>query len=195
MTSTGIEVWPLTLERWADLEQLFAEPGDAGRCWCMWWYLKRSEFSGLGRDGRKSRFRSLVEAGQVPGLLAYVDGQPAGWCAIGPRESFGRLERSPVLRRVDDECVWSIVCFFVGHRYRRQGLMSALLQGAISFAADQGVHVLEGYPMAFDGECRRDGDAYTGVASVFTAFGFEEVARPSAARRIMRFRISAPSRT
>lgn len=184
-----VDIQPLTLDRWGDIEHLFSEPGDAGRCWCMWWYLKGVEFSALGREGRKRGLHDLVLSGQVPGILAYDDGQPVGWCALGPREGYGRLERSRTLRRVDDEPVWSIVCFFISRTHRGRGLMTALLKGAIDFAGSHGARVIEAYPLEFGEKRGAPGDAYTGVMSTFLTAGFREIARPNAAQRVMRFAI------
>lgn len=191
MMAGNVDIQPLTLDRWGDLERLFSEPGDAGRCWCMWWYLKGSEFSALGRDGRKRGLHDMVLSGHIPGILAYRERQPVGWCALGPREGYGRLERSRMLRRVDEQAVWSIVCFFVSRTHRGRGLMTALLDGAVDFASSQGARIIEAYPHEFGEKRGAPGDAYTGVVSTFAMDGFREVGHPNATQRIMRFVVSA----
>jgi len=77
-------------------------------------------------ERRREAFRRIVTSGMTPGILAYVGGQPAAWCAVAPREAHPALERSPVLARIDDAPVWSIVCLFVGRAFRRRGLVLPL---------------------------------------------------------------------
>ena len=103
------------------------------------------------RPQHRRRAQGRVEGtggrGRPPGILAYPADEPIAWVSLGPREDFSSLERSRVLKRVDELPVWSIVCFFVGKRYRRQGLMVRLLQGAVDYAAENGAQIVEGYPV------------------------------------------------
>jgi GNAT superfamily N-acetyltransferase len=169
------------------MEALFGEHGAYGGCWCMWWRLKRSEFSRQGGQGNKEAMRKIVASGQVPGLLGYLGGKPVAWCSVAPREDFPALERSRTLKRVDDRPVWSIVCFFVARPFRGQGVMEKMLKAALEYARQHGAEVLEGYPEETTGGRRLSGsDGFTGVASTFRKAGFVEVARRSAARPIMR---------
>ena len=124
-------------------------------------------------------------AGEPPGILAYVNGEPAGWCGLGPRAGFRRLEKSKVLAPVDDRPAWSVVCFFVARPYRRQGLSVRLLREAVRHAAARGATLVEGYPT--DTRSRAaDAFVWTGLASAFERAGFREVARRSRTRPIMR---------
>ena len=86
----------------------------------------------------------LVRAGGSPGLIAYADGEPAGWCALAPRDQYLRLANSRVLKPVDDQPVWSVNCFFVARAYRRRGLTIALLKAAAEFVRQRGGRILEG---------------------------------------------------
>src|SRR5512139_679175 len=104
---------PLTPAEWPDFEQLFAEHGPQQGCWCMYWRVRREDCQRQFGEGNKLAFKHIVEAGQVPGILAYHEGVPVGWCSIAPREHFPVLDRSPTLKRIDDQPVWAIVCFFV----------------------------------------------------------------------------------
>ena len=112
-----IEFHPLTYERWPDFELLFGEKGACGGCWCMWWRLKRSEFEKQKGKGNKQMMKKLIKSGEIPGIIAYYDNQPVGWCSISPRERFYALERSRILKRIDDKPVWSVVCFFIAKPY------------------------------------------------------------------------------
>src|SRR3989441_8242741 len=84
----------------------------------------------------------------TPGILAYVGGQPAAWCAVAPREAHPALERSPVLARIDDAPVWSIVCLFVGRAFRRRGLVLPLIRAAVAHARSGGARIVEADPSA-----------------------------------------------
>jgi GNAT superfamily N-acetyltransferase len=180
-------IHPLTPSRWADLVTLFGEKGACGGCWCMWWRLKRSEFNQNKGDGNRQAFQGIVEAGEVPGLLAYAGDQPAGWCALAPREAYPALERSRILKRVDDQPVWSVTCFFVARSYRRRGLTVLLLQAAVEYARSRGAAILEGYPEDPGEGNQPPPFVFTGLASAFIKAGFVEAARRSAKRPIMRF--------
>jgi GNAT superfamily N-acetyltransferase len=184
-----LEFHPVTADRWRDLEKLFGERGACGGCWCMWWRLKRSEFDRQKGQGNKKALKKIVNSGQIPGILAYADGEPIGWCAMAPRENFLALERSRVLKQVDDEPVWSVVCFFIAKPFRRQGVTSELLAAAVEYAREHGAKIVEGYPVEPKQEHIPDAFAYTGIASIFREAGFVEIVRRSETRPIMRYRI------
>ncbi|MEA4907856.1 MAG: GNAT family N-acetyltransferase [Chloroflexi bacterium] len=181
-----LQVFPLTPERWPDLEQLFGTHGAYGGCWCMWWRLKRADFNNLSAENRKAALKGLVDAGPAPGLLGYVEGVPAGWVSLAPREAYPPLARSRILKPVDDRPAWSVVCFFVARAFRRQGLMSALLQAAVQFAGENGAQIVEGYPIDTPRPDYPDVYAYTGLMEAFRRAGFVEVERRSPTRPLMR---------
>ena len=185
----GLEFHSLAPERWSDLEKLFGPHGASGGCWCMWWRLPRSEFMRNCGERNREAFKSIVDSGNVPGILAYVSGQPVGWCAIGPRETFPKLERSRILKRIDDKPVWSVVCFFIAKPFRRKGITVELLKAAVNYAAEQGAKIVEGYPVEPKKVRTPDAFAYTGLASAFLNVGFVEVIRRSETRPIMRYMI------
>ena len=106
-------VHPLTAGRWDDLVTLFGPRGACAGCWCMWWRRPAAEFRADKGDGNRRALRRLVDAGDVPGLIAYVGGEPAGWLALAPRECYVRFERSRTLAPGDAEPVWSVTCVFV----------------------------------------------------------------------------------
>jgi GNAT superfamily N-acetyltransferase len=174
-----LEVHPVTPDRWDDLVALAGERGFSSGCWCMWWRVTSKEFEERHGAGLRQDLQDLVAAGPEPGVLAYVDGEPAGWVAVAPREEYPRLDRSPKLRRVDDQPVWSITCFTIGRRKRRQGVAAALLDAAVDFARQRGAEVVEAYPIDTAGEKRSSADLYTGTLAMFERAGFEEVARRS----------------
>lgn len=183
----NVEIHPLTAERWPHLEALFGPHGAYGGCWCMYWRQSRKEFEACKGDQNRLLFKQLVESGEIPGLLAYVDGRPAGWIALAPRQDYPTLQRSRVIAPVDDQPVWSVSCFYIGRAYRRMGLSVALLKAAVAFAAECGARIVEGYPTDAGGRQHVDAYVYTGLASAFIQAGFKEVLRRTEKRPIMRF--------
>jgi GNAT superfamily N-acetyltransferase len=178
---------PLTAERWPDLETLFGPRGACGGCWCMVWRLKYAEFERQKGEANRRDFKALVESGAAPGLLGYLSEQPVAWCAVAPREHYPALERSRVLKRVDDQPVWSITCLFVARRFRRRGLTVRMLEAAVVHAGQRGAHIVEGYPVEPKTADMPAVFAWTGTASAFRQAGFTEALRRSPTRPIMRY--------
>jgi len=186
-TAMILEFHPLTPERWEDLEKLFGERGACGGCWCMWWRLRRSEFERQKGEENRRAFKNIVDSGQIPGILAYANGQSIAWCSVAPRETYSTLQRSRILKPVGNEPVWSIVCFFVAKQFRRKGVTGKLLRAAMEYVGRQGGKMLEGYPLEPKKQKIPDAFAYTGLASTFRKAGFVEVLRRSETRPIMRY--------
>ena len=187
-TQTTFETKPLTPDTWSDLEDLFGLPGGSivRGCWCMF-YRKTGQVSVSAAAGttNKEQFCSLVESGIQPGLVGYLDGEPAGWISLGPREEYLKLKRSPVMKPVDDTPVWSIVCTYVAKAHRGEGLQHKLLADAVDWARDQGVRMLEAYPV--DKPQRSHDDfMFFGSRGLYERAGFREVVRRSPTRVVMR---------
>jgi len=176
---------PVTQAQWDDLVALFGERGACNGCWCMWWRLRGSEFrAGVGAGNRQA-LRDLVDRGVIPGILAYDGEKPVGWCSVGPRQDFPRLNRSHQLRPVDDQPVWSIVCYFAAREARGQGLMQALTEAAADYARSNGARIVEAYPT--EPETERSGDnLYMGVAHTLRQEGFVEVAHRGGPHHVLR---------
>lgn len=186
-SNASIEVYPVTPERFPDVETLFGDRGACGGCWCMHWRHPAAEYeAGKGERNRKRLRKRIEEAPVPPGVLAYRDDQPVGWCSVGPRSEFVRLENSRILAPVDDEPVWCIVCFYVAPEVRRSGVSVLLIESAAQLAADEGASIVEGYPVEPRKRPMPAAFAFTGLASAFRAAGFVEVERRSATRPIMR---------
>jgi GNAT superfamily N-acetyltransferase len=180
---------PLTNDRWKDFETLFGKRGACGGCWCMWFRLKRADFQKMKGEENKAAMESIVESGKTPGILAYDGTTPVGWCSVAPREDFTALERSRIMRPIDDQPVWSIVCFYVHKNYRNRGVTEALLQAAIDYVARQGGKIVEGYPVEPKEDRMPDVFAFYGLASAFRKQGFVECTRRSEIRPMMRYYI------
>ena len=181
---------PVTKELWRDLEALFGERGACGGCWCMLWRLTRKEFEARKGEGNRLALKAIVQSGEEPGLLAFHDRKPVGWCAIAPRQRYSALARSRVLKPVDDRECWSVACFFIEKSFRRKGVSVKLLRAATEYARSKGAMLVEGYPV----EPKTEKDlapafAWTGIPGAFLSVGFREVARRSPTRPIMRLEL------
>ena len=136
-------------------------------------------------EANRAALKALVAAGRPPGLIGYRGKVPVGWVSIGPREDYARLRRSPVMKAVDGQPVWSVICFVVPSAYRGQGVAQALLRGAVAYARRQGATLIEAYPVD---RPARSNDEYMwfGAKSMYDHAGFKEVARRKPQRPIVR---------
>jgi GNAT superfamily N-acetyltransferase len=158
----------------------------------MFWRLERSMFKKTKGESNRQILKQIVEADEQPGILAYDGDRAVAWCAIAPREKLLALESSRILKRVDDQPVWSITCFFVTKEARGQGVMEPLVKAAVQHANAHGGNIVEAYPIDMQspklaGQRFGSYSGYMGVASVFRALGFEEVGRASETQLIMRY--------
>lgn len=172
-------------DNFADLEDLFGPNGAWSGCWCVWNRQTNAEFQDQNYESNRQSLRANLEGGHEFGILAYEGDTAVGWAALGPRLEYTRLDRSPVTKPVDEADVWSVTCFMVRRGHRRRGVASALLAGAEERARELGSAVLEGYPVAPDGDLG-DADAWHGLESMFAKAGFTEVARRKPRRPMYR---------
>jgi len=191
MTNRGIELQfePVTSDRWADLRTLFGDRGACAGCWCQYWRKPAAAFERDTGGPNRASLRRQVESGPEPGILAYHRGDPVGWCSVEPREHFPRLGNSRILAPVDDEPVWSVVCFYVCPEYRGRGVSVALLDAIKPHVEQRGGHIIEGYPTEATGDRKAPAFVWTGLAAAFHRAGYVEVERRSEHRPIMRFAI------
>jgi len=189
-----LTVLPLTPDRWPDIEAVFNAKGCtvARGCWCMAYRRSVIPFvppAGVtSADANRADLQALVDSGKPPGLIGYSGAVPVGWISLAPRDEFKRLENSLVMKAVDEQPVWSIICFVVPSQYRGQGVAAAMLKGAVAHARKQGAKLLEAYPMDFPGRSSND-SMWFGAKSMFDAEGFEEVARRRPRHPIVRLKL------
>ncbi len=182
-----------TPDRWEDVVSLFERPGPRGgtpipsHCWCQFWHLRGRAYWEGGAAGNRARLEQQIGSGPPPGLVAYVDGEAVGWCRLGPRESFERVEHSRTLVEPATGSVWSIVCFYVHPAAKRRGVATTLLEKAIPLARKGGADVLEGYAARPE---HPNIDSYTGYLPMFLAAGFEPV-RAAGRRTLVRLDLTA----
>lgn len=180
---------PVDKSRWNDLIELLGEKGGWGGCWCMLYRLSSNQFWKNGNAGNRAAMAALLDRGEIPGLLAYIDGRPVGWISVAPREQYGRLMRSTVNKPIDDQPVWSIVCMFIDRNFRREGLSLALIEGAVKYVRRKRGKIVEAYPFDETVIHLPPSRAFIGVASAFRKLGFKEVGRHQKHRPVMRYYI------
>jgi GNAT superfamily N-acetyltransferase len=174
--SATLVVEPLSPARWPSLAALFSEGGDPKWCWCTFWRHRSSgDFSRTAADNR-AELEARAAHDPAPGLIALDGDRAVGWCSLGPRSAFERLERSRTIPRLDDRPVWAIVCFVVARDARGTGVTRLLLDAAVAYAAERGAPALEGYPADLSDGRISNAAAYTGTLSTFLAAGFVVVA-------------------
>jgi ribosomal protein S18 acetylase RimI-like enzyme len=179
--SAALEIHPLTPDRLPDLAALFAEGGDPKRCWCAFFRVRNADVVTWDAKSNRAVLEQAVDAtgaeGRSPGLIAYRDASAVGWVSLGPRDDYARLQASKVLGPLDDKPVWSIVCFVVSRRARRQGVARALLDAAIAYARERGATLLEAYPVETGGDRMPSANLYKGTLAMFERAGFTVVER------------------
>ncbi len=153
----------------------------------MFMRVTSAKFSANGNKDNKAAMKKIVARNEVPGLLAYAHGKPVGWISVGPRQVFGRVERSPLFKPLDDQPVWSVVCFFIHRDFRNQGVGKSLLQAAAEYARSKGARLLEAYPIDTKGKHWEHGEAsiFMGTQTIFERAGFKVVARRKERRPMM----------
>ena len=176
---TTVEVVPATPDRWPDVVTILGGNGDRG-CWCQ---APRGRAAGYGKTKpgvRRDALRAQLDEDPPAGMLAYVDGEVAGWCGFGPRPNLPRLAHSRTIPKIDNLPVWSILCFNVRVGYRRKGVAAALLSGVVDFARRSGAPGVEAYPIDPEGGRVDTGFGYVGVTPMFEKAGFRRVVETSA---------------
>jgi GNAT superfamily N-acetyltransferase len=108
----------------------------------------------------------------VPGLIAYVGDEPAGWLGFGPRQAMPRLRNSRTIPALDDKPVWSIGCFRIRVGYRRRGVARALLAAAVDHVRAVGAPGIEAYPIDPEGSRVDVAFGFVGFTQMFEDAGF-----------------------
>lgn len=197
--AAGLRVVPANEASWEDIRAVFGERGDAYKCQCQRYKLERGEaFKKFPVEERAHRLRTQTECGHpkstsTSGLIAYLEGEPVGWCAVEPRTAYPgllRVYRVPWEGRDEDKAdaaIWAVTCFVVRAGYRRRRVSYALARAAVGFARERGARALEGYPMLTEpGKEITWGELHVGSRSIFEAAGFAEVSHPTPRRVVMR---------
>jgi GNAT superfamily N-acetyltransferase len=175
-----IHVHPATADRFDDVAALLApRRADTPACWCLTYRVTNAENSALRGEDRPGRLREFCAQDPPPGVVAYVEGEPAGWCSFGPRQALPRLARSRTIPRLDDAPVWSVFCLVVRAGHRGKGLASEMVEAVVALAGSRGVPALEAYPVDPEGRRISASQAFVGTTSLFERAGFTRVAPTS----------------
>jgi GNAT superfamily N-acetyltransferase len=192
----AISVVPANQASWEDLRTVFGTRGQASRCQCQRYKLRpRESFGSFPVDERAFRLRQQTDCGHpesdaTSGLVAYLDGEPVGWCAVEPRTTYEGLVRNhrvPWEGRAEDktdESVWAVTCLFTRAGFRKRGISRALARAAVDFARERGARAIEGYPMTTKNVIAEE--LHVGTEGVFADAGLAEVSRPTLRRVVMR---------
>jgi GNAT superfamily N-acetyltransferase len=197
--AADLRIVPANEATWEDLRAVLGDRGEAYICQCQRYKLQPKEaFKHVPVEERAHRLRTQTECGHprsqtTSGLVAYLDGEPVGWCAIEPRIAYFGLRRNFKIHwdgrdeDKEDDTVWSVTCFVVRAGYRRRGISRALARAAADFARERGARAVEGYPMLVDpGQDIAWGELHVGKRSIFDDAGYREVSHPSKRRVVMR---------
>ncbi len=190
----GIRIVPANEASWDDLQTILT--GSAGRCQCQRQRLGDHDWFRIPVSERAAILREESHCGdpratETIGIVAYVDDEPAGWCALDRRAVYGRVRGSPVPWQnrnedKDDESVWAIACLVVRKGFRHEGLTYPLVAAAVEHARGQGAAAIEGYPLLTEGRKVIWDELSVGPLGPFLAAGFREVSHPTKRRVVVR---------
>ena len=202
---TSLTIVPANESSWEDLRAIFGDRGYAAYCQCQKFKMRNwAEWNSTPVSGRMRRLEEQTHCGYptartTSGLVAYLDGEPVGWCAVEPRAAYIRLPPRRVAweaRGEDraDESVWAVTCFATRAGFRRRGITRALARATVDFARQRGARALEAYPMLTEpGQEITWGETHVGTRNIFADAGFLEVSHPTLRRVVMRIDFESPT--
>ena len=179
---------PLSRDNWDQFVELFGSRGACGNCWCMAFRLKNADFQkGKINEGNKKNMKKLVWNDEPTGLLTFHKGHAIAWCAFAPRDVYIKIENSRIHKRIDDQPVWSIPCFFIDKKYRKKGLSVEIIKAVIKYAEQKKIKVIEAYPTIPTKGQLPDAFVWTGLFKTFERGGFQIVDRKSPNHPMVRY--------
>jgi GNAT superfamily N-acetyltransferase len=191
-----VSVVPANEASWDDLQAIFGTRGTGAMCFCQRYKLRpRESFRSFPAEERAFRLREQTDCGHpdsdtTSGLVAYLDGEPAGWCAVEPRSAYEGLVRTfriPWEGRAEDktdDSVWAVTCLFTRAGFRKRGISRALARAAVDFARERGARALEAYPINTKNVIAEE--LHVGTEATFADAGFTGVSHPTMRRVVMR---------
>ncbi len=178
-----LAIRPLTPSRVDDVKTITRGTWGS-QCWDLHYRLTASEQRALRLTGsppravearRRDAMAKLARRrANAPLLVAYVDGEPAGFVSLGPRADFARVAKSRATPPVDDVPAWVVPCITVRRGYRGRGVAVALLRAAVAYAGERGAPALEGYPRRTAARVHDD-FAFIGTEAMFRRAGYRRV--------------------
>ena len=196
--SSPIKVVPANEATWADIEAVVGTARSWDKlCFCQRFTLGVPGWRATTVDERAELLREQTDCGHprsdtTTGLLAYVGGQPAGWCRVEPRPAFAFIpeQRTWCKRRGQDptdDRVWVVACFVTRTPFRYKGVSRTLATAAVDFARARGADAVEGYAMVTQrGVDITWGELHVGSRSIFADAGMRQIAAPTKRRVVMR---------
>jgi GNAT superfamily N-acetyltransferase len=192
-----LTVVPANEASWQDLQAVFGMRGYPAHCQCQRFKTGYYQWSSTSLVERMHALETETHCGYpsartTSGLVAYLDGEPVGWCAVEPRTAYPGLPRQRTVMKARgedpaDPGVWAVTCFATRAGFRRRGVTRVLARAAVDFARERGARALEAYPMiTTPGEEITWGETHVGTRSIFEAAGLTEVAHPTLRRVVMR---------
>ncbi|SDL12757.1 GNAT family N-acetyltransferase [Microbacterium azadirachtae] len=177
---TTITMKAATPTEWDDVQRALTGGGDGASCQCVWPLLRNKDWNATTKEQRVEILRDEITNGPPPGIVAYVDGEAAGWIRIGPRPAQARLAYTRAIAAAtqepfEDGSVWAVTCFSVRRDHRGKGLNAALLATAVEYARDAGARLVEGYPVDTAAVKVSSNDLFHGALSTFVGAGFSVV--------------------
>jgi GNAT superfamily N-acetyltransferase len=178
IASEQLTIVPASEASWNDVAAIFGTADYPSRCQCQRFKVVPYIWRDSTQEERTAMLRMQTACGEpdaaaTSGLVAYVDGEPAGWVAVEPRTAYPKLRTSPVPWRgrhedKDDDGIWAVRCLVVRKGYRGRGLTDPLAWATIDFARERGARALEAYPMITQpGKEITWGELYVGARQVF----------------------------
>jgi GNAT superfamily N-acetyltransferase len=192
-----LTIVPANEASWDDLRAIFGTADYPAYCLCQRFKVAGWVWRDTTLEQRTAMLQAETACGNpnatvTSGLVAYVDGEPAGWVAVEPRTAYPKLRtlRVPWSGREedkDDDGIWAVTCFAVRKGYRGRGLTYPLALATIDYARERGARALEAYPMITQpGKEITWGEVHVGARQVFEDAGFKEISHPTVRRVVMR---------
>lgn len=129
-------------------DQAFSDFPHWAGCYCGFYETPGKDWDASAKAGPRHRATrsEQISRGNAQGLLAYVNGDPVGWCNAQPRANFANMRHYAIAATDTNESVGSIMCFLVAPGHRGRGVCTALLNAAVSKFRRDRLQIAEGYP-------------------------------------------------
>lgn len=162
-------------------------------CWCNSFHPRPPE-QYRGWEGSRDYKKSLVCSGIAHAALVFDADAAVGWCQYGtPAELPNIYHRREYEAGMTEPPDFRITCFFVDRDYRRRGVATAALAGALDLIAAAGGGLVEAYPQDVAGKKTSASFLYNGTRSMFEQAGFT-YQRPKGKNHCVMSRVVAPVR-
>jgi GNAT superfamily N-acetyltransferase len=175
VTIDGYRIEPLGPKTWdafADLAE--RHNGVWGGCWCVWFHIfpdppERKEL------GNKEFKRRLVLADRAHAALVFDGDTAVAWAEFGPVDELPGIHHrkeweAGLVQRPD----YRITCLFVDRDYRRKGVATVAVRGALALIGRAGGGLVESYPHDLpEGKKTSASFLYNATRSMYERLGFD----------------------